>query len=204
MAVSPGSARCPDLVEVALPALREGAARPRRPPHPALIGHVPVAISEDRAAVRAAAQELIGPYARAPFYARMFADAGFPSTADGKMTEPLIDDWSSVATPRSPGACAPSAPRASARVAHHGPRRRRSGRGGRRGRRDAGGALGRRRSSAAHAGRNRPCQRGRRRESAPAGPDHAPARMAAPSASPSGATRPAGRSSCSMAHPALA
>jgi F420-dependent oxidoreductase-like protein len=80
----------PYLVEVALPALREGAEAAGRPTPP-LIGHVPVAISEDLEAVRAAAQKLIGPYARAPFYARMFADAGYPVTADGKMTDELLD-----------------------------------------------------------------------------------------------------------------
>jgi F420-dependent oxidoreductase-like protein len=81
----------PYLLETALPALREGAAAAGRAAPP-LIGHVPVALSGDRDAVQAAAQAQIGPYARAPFYARMFGDAGFPVGPDGKMTAPLIDE----------------------------------------------------------------------------------------------------------------
>ena len=79
------------LTATALPALREGAAAAGRPVPP-LIGHVPVALSTDRAAVHAAVQAQIGPYARAPFYARMFADAGFPVETGSRLSEALIDD----------------------------------------------------------------------------------------------------------------
>ncbi len=79
------------LVETALPALQAGAAEAGRPTPP-LIGHVLVAMSTDQAAVRAATQKQFGPYARAPFYARMFADAGFPIGADFKMPDALIDE----------------------------------------------------------------------------------------------------------------
>ncbi|HMA37237.1 MAG TPA: LLM class flavin-dependent oxidoreductase [Chloroflexia bacterium] len=81
----------PYLVQTALPALRAGAEAAGRPVPP-LIGHVPVAMHGDRAAIRAAALPQIGGYARAPFYARMFADAGFPVPADGRMPDALIDE----------------------------------------------------------------------------------------------------------------
>jgi hypothetical protein len=45
----------------------------------------------DRDAVRAAARQRLGTYGRLPFYARMFADAGFPTAADGTMPDALFD-----------------------------------------------------------------------------------------------------------------
>jgi F420-dependent oxidoreductase-like protein len=81
----------PYLVETALPALRAGAEAAGRPTPP-LIGHVPVAMHADRDAIRAAAQEQIGRYARVAFYARMFADAGFPVGSDQRMPDALIDE----------------------------------------------------------------------------------------------------------------
>ncbi len=80
----------PYLVETALPALRAGAEGAGRPAPP-LIAHVLVAMSEDPAAVRAATRRQMGGYARAAFYARMFADAGYPIGADHEMTDGLID-----------------------------------------------------------------------------------------------------------------
>jgi F420-dependent oxidoreductase-like protein len=83
---------CPPdyLLRTALPALRAGAAAAGRPAPP-LVAHVPIALSEDRAAVVAAARRVIGGYARLPFYASMFAAAGFPSHADGSVPDALID-----------------------------------------------------------------------------------------------------------------
>src|SRR5207253_9287426 len=71
----------PYLLDIALPALRAGAQAQHRPAPP-LIAHVPVAMSTDEAAVQAAATQRFSYYTKAPFYAHMFAAAGFP-IADG-------------------------------------------------------------------------------------------------------------------------
>lgn len=83
---------CPPayLLNIALPALQSGAALAGRPAPP-LVAHVPVALSTDRAAVAVAARKLLGGYARLPFYAGMFADAGFPPAPDGSVPDALID-----------------------------------------------------------------------------------------------------------------
>ena len=79
------------VVEIAIPAVREGAeaAGRLRPP---VIVHVPVAITSDRAAARAAFRERFPIYGRLPFYAEMFATAGYPVEADGRMPDGLVDD----------------------------------------------------------------------------------------------------------------
>lgn len=78
------------LVETGLPALQAGAtaAGRKRPP---LIAHVPVAVSTDRAAARVAFRAQFPVYAKLPFYAAMFAAAGYPVTAEGEMTDELVD-----------------------------------------------------------------------------------------------------------------
>lgn len=78
------------LVATALPALQAGAdaAGRERPP---LIAHVPVAVSTDRDAVRAAFRSQFSVYPRLPFYAAMFAAAGYPVTESAEMTDALID-----------------------------------------------------------------------------------------------------------------
>ena len=81
----------PYLIGTARPALEAGAAAVGRPTPP-LIGHVPVALGEDRGAVRAAARQQMGTYGRLPFYARMFQEAGFPVGADGAMSDALLDE----------------------------------------------------------------------------------------------------------------
>jgi F420-dependent oxidoreductase-like protein len=80
----------PYLLEKALPALRAGAAKSDRPVPP-LVAHIPVAFSQDRQAVLAAARSQLNRYGRLPFYAGMFADAGFPVAPDGTMTDALFD-----------------------------------------------------------------------------------------------------------------
>ncbi|HEX2912020.1 MAG TPA: LLM class flavin-dependent oxidoreductase [Chloroflexia bacterium] len=80
----------PYLLKTALPAMKEGAEAAGRAV-PALIGHVPVALSTDREAVLAAARKQLGYYGRLPFYARMFADAGYPVSSDGTMTDELLE-----------------------------------------------------------------------------------------------------------------
>jgi F420-dependent oxidoreductase-like protein len=81
----------PYLVNTALPAMRAGAAAAGRPVPP-LIGHVPVAIATDRAAVREAARAQLALYGRAPFYRNMFADAGYAIGADGVLPDALLDE----------------------------------------------------------------------------------------------------------------
>lgn len=79
------------LLEKALPALQSGATKAGRAVPP-LVAHVPVALSTDREAVLAAARRQLGRYGKLPFYAGMFADAGFPVSSDGTMPDALIDN----------------------------------------------------------------------------------------------------------------
>jgi F420-dependent oxidoreductase-like protein len=81
----------PYLVNTAKPAMIEGARAAGRPTPP-LIGHIPVAISEDRAAVREAARPQLANYGRLPFYRGMFEDAGFPIPSDNVMPDALLDE----------------------------------------------------------------------------------------------------------------
>ena len=80
----------PYLLEKALPALHAGAAKSGRQAPP-LVAHIPVALSQDRQAVLAAARNQLGRYGKLPFYVNMFTDAGFPLTADGTMSDELFD-----------------------------------------------------------------------------------------------------------------
>ncbi len=77
------------LRQTALPALKEGAEKANRPVPP-LIAHVPVCVHEDVDEARQAAREQIGFYARVPFYAAMYAEAGFPNASSG-ISDELID-----------------------------------------------------------------------------------------------------------------
>lgn len=79
----------PYLVNVALPALAEGAAIASRPAPP-LIAHVPVAMTTDRQAALEATSRSFGLYGRLPFYARMFEAAGVP-VSGGKTSSEAID-----------------------------------------------------------------------------------------------------------------
>ena len=78
------------LVETALPALRAGAEAMGRE-RPPLIAHVPVSVSTDRAAARAAFRAQFPVYPKLPFYAAMFAAAGYPVTAEEEMTDELVE-----------------------------------------------------------------------------------------------------------------
>jgi F420-dependent oxidoreductase-like protein len=80
----------PYLLDVALPALRAGAQAAGRATPP-LIAHVWVALNADAEAVRAAAKQRIGGYASLPFYANMFAAAGYPVQSDGTLGDALIE-----------------------------------------------------------------------------------------------------------------
>lgn len=79
------------LIHTALPAMQAGAdaAGRQRPP---LIAHVPVVVSTDRAAARSAFRDQFPYYSRLPFYVAMFAEAGYPVTAAGEMSDELIEE----------------------------------------------------------------------------------------------------------------
>jgi alkanesulfonate monooxygenase SsuD/methylene tetrahydromethanopterin reductase-like flavin-dependent oxidoreductase (luciferase family) len=66
-----------------------GAQNANRPTPP-LVAHATVALSTDIEAVRAGARKAISGYVRLPFYANMFAAAGFP-VQDGKLSDALLD-----------------------------------------------------------------------------------------------------------------
>lgn len=88
----------PYLINTARPALEAGAQAAGRPTPP-LIGHIPVALGTDRAAVRAAARPQLANYGRLPFYRGMFEDAGFPIPADNVMPDALLDELVVSGTP---------------------------------------------------------------------------------------------------------
>jgi F420-dependent oxidoreductase-like protein len=81
----------PYLIEKALPALRTGATSRDRAAPP-LIAHVPVALSQDHQVVLDVARKQLGHYGRLPFYRSMFADAGFPVSSDGILSDALLDN----------------------------------------------------------------------------------------------------------------
>ncbi len=70
---------CPGLYlrDVAVPAILRGATKAGRETPP-LIAHAPVCVHDDADEVREATRQQLDPYPRLPFYAQMFADAGFP------------------------------------------------------------------------------------------------------------------------------
>jgi F420-dependent oxidoreductase-like protein len=80
----------PYVRDLALPAMRRGAERADRP-LPKLIVHVPVAVSEDAAAVREGARAQLGFYMRVPSYRNMSATAGFPEAGEVGLTDAHVD-----------------------------------------------------------------------------------------------------------------
>jgi F420-dependent oxidoreductase-like protein len=80
----------PYLLHTGLPALRTSAAAVGRSPPP-LVAHVLVAITEDRHAVLAAGHQMLDFYAKIPFYANMFSNAGFSLTSDQTVPDALVD-----------------------------------------------------------------------------------------------------------------
>ena len=78
------------LRDTALPAMQRGAERAGHETPP-LIAHVPVCLSEDRDAVRDAVRQQLSNYPRAPFYVRMFTDAGFPEASEGTWSDGMVD-----------------------------------------------------------------------------------------------------------------
>lgn len=82
---------CPPsyLRDVGLPALQEGAQSAGRPTPP-LVAHMWVSLNRDAEAVRQAARKTLSGYAKLPFYANMFAAAGYP-VENGEPSDALID-----------------------------------------------------------------------------------------------------------------
>lgn len=78
----------PYLLEKALPALRAGAEAAQREAPP-LVAHVLVALDDDQEAITAAVHKHLASAARLPFYARLFAEAGMPVSADSHSLDTL-------------------------------------------------------------------------------------------------------------------
>ena len=83
---------CPHqyLRDVGLPALRTGAERAGREAPP-LVVHAPVCVHEDVEAVRAGVRAQLGYFPLSPFYASMFAEAGFAGSADTGWTDQMLE-----------------------------------------------------------------------------------------------------------------
>jgi F420-dependent oxidoreductase-like protein len=81
----------PYLLNSAQPAMREGAESSGRA-SPPLIAHVPVVVSEDQPSASSIGREFLSRYARLPFYAAMFAQAGYELGSDGEVPQSLIDE----------------------------------------------------------------------------------------------------------------
>ena len=80
------------ILSIGIPALERGAEKAGRTSRPPVIAHVPVAVIDDRAAARQAFRAQFPVYSKLPFYANMFADAGYPVTSQGEMTDALVDE----------------------------------------------------------------------------------------------------------------
>jgi F420-dependent oxidoreductase-like protein len=88
----------PYLVSTGLPALADGAARANRPAPP-LIAHVPVAVTSDRGRALEAVARDFGSYGHLPFYANMFAAAGYPVDGSGNAPPEAIESLAVSGTP---------------------------------------------------------------------------------------------------------
>lgn len=86
------------LEKVAKPAMQKGAKRKKRKT-PILITHVPIAFSINQEKVIKAAQERLGRYAKMPYYASMFSDAGFPVGDKGELSDEMINNFVVFGTP---------------------------------------------------------------------------------------------------------
>jgi F420-dependent oxidoreductase-like protein len=82
----------PYLLYTGIPLLRKAATVNGRSNPPPLVAHVPVALSQDRDSVMAAGHKMFEMYSKLPFYAKMFADAGFQLTLDKKVTDEFVNN----------------------------------------------------------------------------------------------------------------
>jgi alkanesulfonate monooxygenase SsuD/methylene tetrahydromethanopterin reductase-like flavin-dependent oxidoreductase (luciferase family) len=89
------------LLNTGLPALRKAAASSSiRRSEPPIVAHVLVALSQDGSLILEKGHQMLGYYAKLPFYAKMFADAGFPITTDNDggggetvLPDSLVNSW---------------------------------------------------------------------------------------------------------------
>lgn len=81
----------PYLIGTGLPAIQAGADKAGRPVPP-IVGHVPVALTTDRDAARAAGKATFGGYGGYSNYANMFEAAGYPIGPDAKVSDSAIDE----------------------------------------------------------------------------------------------------------------
>lgn len=82
----------PYLLHTGIPLLRKAATASGRSNPLPLVAHVPVTLSQDRDSVMAAGHKMFEMYSKLPFYAKMFADAGFPLTSDKKVTDEFVNN----------------------------------------------------------------------------------------------------------------
>ena len=78
------------LLDTGIPALRSSATAVGRSAPP-LVVHVPVTLSEDQVLVLSAGHRYLDFYAKIPFYANMFSNAGFQITSDQMVPDALVD-----------------------------------------------------------------------------------------------------------------
>jgi F420-dependent oxidoreductase-like protein len=76
---------------IALPTMEEGARLANRPRPPLLVS-APILLTQDFGKVRAAAQAAFSVYSSFPTYRKLFAEAGYPLLADGKLSDELIHE----------------------------------------------------------------------------------------------------------------
>jgi F420-dependent oxidoreductase-like protein len=81
----------PYLLHTGIPALRTSAAAVGRSA-PVMVTHVLVTLSEDRNSILLAGHQLLDFYAKVPFYANMFSNAGFQLTSDQTVPDTLVDN----------------------------------------------------------------------------------------------------------------
>ena len=84
---------CPHfyLRDTAVPALNRGAESAGRDVPP-LIAHAPVCVTDDLDAARDGVRARLGYFPSIPFYANMFAEAGFEGTPDSGWTNEMLDE----------------------------------------------------------------------------------------------------------------
>ena len=81
----------PYLLHTGIPALRTSATAVGRSAPP-MVAHVLVALSEDKNSILSAGHQLLDFYAKVPFYANMFSNAGFQPTSDQTVPDSLVDN----------------------------------------------------------------------------------------------------------------
>ena len=83
---------CPHfyLRDTAVPAMQRGAESAGRETPP-LIAHAPVCVTEDLEAARNGVRARLGYFPSIPFYANMFAEAGFAGTPESGWTDEMLD-----------------------------------------------------------------------------------------------------------------